>query len=1239
MAQYDTIQGSRDIPNSNIRLSVQSDTTSGSQVITDSSVYNVTINNDRQLIHDSVEVPPIDVTSSINLTPTVPFSGADNTSTTDAVPTMTGYTTPTGEVSASHEYSSNSAWYAANDSGYPWSTAWLVYGVDYGGSIPYPISWQYQFGDGTKLINKYTISSADSSGFHPPTAWNLYGSNNGIDYVLLDSQSGISLGTSETGTYTFATATKYSYYKFDFTAGDTEWLAVSEIELIEETNLTGWLEIPIVPSISYDGADNTSTTDAVPVMTSNTTPEGIASASLDINNPWQAFDNNLGTWWYSNFGETSGWIQYQFTSPKVINKYTLYDAGAYMPKDWTLQGSNNGVDWDILDTVSEYTDWTGGYHTFTFVVNQLYSYFRFDITESNSSRLRLADIQLIEYDAELTANPSLYRVGENGSDFRIRTWLNVPDETPISGATILSLGGTDSDWNTTSGREWELGLSASGALVLNYNDNGTMSTVSTLTGAVTAGEWSWIEVSQTEGGIHMFVDGTDRVVAELDGADNASTTDAVPDMTSNTSPTGVVFASTNPTDAWKVFDDDTGTIWSGAYQVWAYTLGYQFTSPKLINKYTIQSGTSPNASPKSWTFQGSNNGSDWDTLDTQTNITDWSNFLIKTFTFTVNSDQTYTYFRLNVSENGGNNLSIILEIKLIEQALPSPLADAITISSVSILDSLLVGSGHPVPSQLPEADTYINDVRIEPVAGNTTSYNRPTALLEDWIDIDHKIVDYDTVATVPEIDFLIDEEPKMMTLTRTVSGDDISIGDVVILNDNGTIDHCGNLPNTISDPVSAGVTTGTQRGFSVFDPVSERTILIWEDDTAWKACTATVSGGEIITGIVNSFASASFPQPVTAVYDPDNDKIVVVYSTFSGGSIHYLKGCDVIPHATDPSQDSLSFGSAQLLVNSGSGYSQCSLAYDPTGNVILASVTTTTTSKTYVIEYDGTTFTIGNSYNFYGSSNGEACRSVYEPVNDRLVVLYSASSSIYGTIGTVTTTGAPSASSISFGTPVLLTNNTDTHPYSIDMIGIPSGKVVTWHYDQQDDANVRIGTIDDTTISWGTEYDIIPGNSTYGHGKLSYDSENDVVVAVTGKLGGGQFITDLMIDGATATIIESNEVTSDFGYVIALTYDSVTGYHIIGSISDSPSYQAYYRAYKVILSNATSDNVLGTAQTSGAIGEECIIGRYGFIDENQTGLTPGKDYYVDWEGNLTTTVTNNVYIGFSVSSTQLIVKA
>src|SRR5450759_1295117 len=84
----------------------------------------------------------------------------------------------------------------------------------------------------------------------------------------------------------------------------------------------------------------------------------------------------------------------------------------------------------------------------------------------------------------------------------------------------------------------------------------------------------------------------------------------------------------------------------------------------ILRQYSILSRESPfeSTAPKNWTFQGSNDGVSWTTLDSQTAII-FKAIENKIFTFRNNTAD--RYFRLDVTRNGGNaNWLSITELEI-----------------------------------------------------------------------------------------------------------------------------------------------------------------------------------------------------------------------------------------------------------------------------------------------------------------------------------------------------------------------------------------------------------------------------------------------------------------------------------------------------------------------------------------------------------------------------------------------
>jgi hypothetical protein len=86
----------------------------------------------------------------------------------------------------------------------------------------------------------------------------------------------------------------------------------------------------------------------------------------------------------------------------------------------------------------------------------------------------------------------------------------------------------------------------------------------------------------------------------------------------------------------------------------------KFKAAQHITSYTLTSANdAPERDPKNWTLSGSNDGAVWKDLDTRTNEAFASRGLTKNYDF-ANPD-TYTYYKLSITANGGSTLFQLAE--------------------------------------------------------------------------------------------------------------------------------------------------------------------------------------------------------------------------------------------------------------------------------------------------------------------------------------------------------------------------------------------------------------------------------------------------------------------------------------------------------------------------------------------------------------------------------------------------
>ncbi|MFA9464541.1 MAG: Ig-like domain-containing protein [Velocimicrobium sp.] len=152
------------------------------------------------------------------------------------------------------------------------------------------------------------------------------------------------------------------------------------------------------------------TDNLIPVMTSNTSPSGVASASISGNAtyaPFKAFNHTCtdgNDTWTTPYEYTSGWLEYDFSVAKCITKYTVTsrDAVGYettAPKDWTFEAwDDRSNTWIVLDTQSNIENWSAAEkREFTFLNTVSYDKYRINIT-SNCGRnyMAIAEFEMME---------------------------------------------------------------------------------------------------------------------------------------------------------------------------------------------------------------------------------------------------------------------------------------------------------------------------------------------------------------------------------------------------------------------------------------------------------------------------------------------------------------------------------------------------------------------------------------------------------------------------------------------------------------------------------------------------------------------------------------------------------------------------------------------------------------------------------------------------------------------------
>lgn len=153
----------------------------------------------------------------------------------------------------------------------------------------------------------------------------------------------------------------------------------------------------------------------------------------------------------------------------------------------------------------------------------------------------------------------------------------------------------------------------------------------------------------------------------------ASGTSFVPVMSSHTQSGFTASASHQYSNyyVWKLFDgqysnSNDSKVWSGGFigpnaGPWVQI---QCPSPKKLGRYAIRAHYLNPEQPKTWKIEGSNNGTSWTILHQVTNAPAWSG--TERRVYDVFNETEYTYFRMTIIQNQGDNWQSFSDWELME---------------------------------------------------------------------------------------------------------------------------------------------------------------------------------------------------------------------------------------------------------------------------------------------------------------------------------------------------------------------------------------------------------------------------------------------------------------------------------------------------------------------------------------------------------------------------------------------
>lgn len=473
--------------------------------------------------------------------------------------------------------------------------------------------------------------------------------------------------------------------------------------------------------------------------------------------------------------------------------------------------------------------------------------------------------------------------------------------------------------------------------------------------------------------------------------------------------------------------------------------------------------------------------------------------------------------------------------------------------------------------------------------------------------------------------------------TFTASGA-ISNGDPVVLNDDGTVSSVAE--SSVSESIGSLTylfedtsITGTYSGMC-YHPDQKKVIIATSNSASTNqglALVADISGTSVSFGAPFEFYGINtiFNTPI---YDPVSKKVVIFFVETVNNHGYAIVGTVI--------GNSISFGSAVQWTDL--PVTEFSVTYDSVNKKIVCVWERSTNQgiDAKVFSVDGDTLIQGSQADVTSVISTEFVSAAFDENAGKVVVVFrNDSNSNYGTavVGTV------SGYSISFGSLVVFISN------RADYIGVgydPSSKkmVVSYRHTGVSSGRVSVGEVSGNSITFGssvtyqnndTSYQAQLGNNVHYHRAL-----NKMILLYRDNTAGTQKAVTGTVSGLNMTFDTPVTLTGQIGTYCDSVYDPDEGQVLVRSQTISGSaerLQALVYQAAGLATNLTLSNFIGLAGQAISDTASGTINVVGSLNESQSSLTIGSDYYVQNDGTLSTT-TSSIKVGKAISATQINMK-
>jgi hypothetical protein len=412
----------------------------------------------------------------------------------------------------------------------------------------------------------------------------------------------------------------------------------------------------------------------------------------------------------------------------------------------------------------------------------------------------------------------------------------------------------------------------------------------------------------------------------------------------------------------------------------------------------------------------------------------------------------------------------------------------------------------------------------------------------------------------------------------------------------------------------------------------------------------TISGSNISFGSPQDIDISASAADLAVI---DSDKFAVVYSAYP---YHYSVGkvriCTVSGTSISTG-DVYTFESDTITLFVGGGPK---VAWDSNSSKLVVAYAGTRYDYdgfARVMSVSGTVVTVENRVAFETSTNLEEDAVIglhFDTNSNKLVVVYIVDNTagvrvrIGSVSGTTTTWGSAQTpyqtGSSGFSKSGVYPNIYDQFNnrfYILSSVSSPTTGLPanSWH--------ATVGTISGTSMSFvvevplldSSEFDLDTNTEQVG---VAIDPSSGIML-VTNNKDVHQFEYDTSTNTFTRKISMAQNTRNDSNKKGAAYIPSVEKFVHVGELITSSS-GTEIQAFTPLTTNVTTENYIGISDGAYANNVAATVQIKGAVDDAQSGLTPGQQYFVQADGSLNTTPASfaTVFAGTAIASNKLIVK-